>query len=150
MLCRYIYNIYRVPASRRAVLAGFVTAVVGTTWVAGGAQLYRGQLRHVSVSSPPQPSSTQLCPASWNVTAATEDTAADSAAAPAPPPGYLGLYEVSYVWYSAIGVWLTVLTALLASLVWPEDVTRLDKRLLSPALEAAIEVTAVQQRAWLR
>ena len=147
MLCRYIYNIYRVPASRRAVLAGFVTAVVGTTWVAGGAQLYRGQLRHVSVSSPPQPSSTQLCPASWNVTAASEDTAADSAAAPA--PGYLGLYEVSYVWYSAIGVWLTVLTALLASLVWPEDVTRLDKRLLSPALEAAIEVTAVQ-RAWLR
>ena len=94
MLCRYIYNIYRVPASRRAVLAGFVTAVVGTTWVAGGAQLYRGQLRHVSVSSPPQPSSTQLCPASWNVTAVTEDTAADSVADTAPPPGYLGLYEV--------------------------------------------------------
>ena len=131
------------------MLAGFVTAVVGTTWVAGGAQLYRGQLRHVSVSSPPQPSSTQLCPASWNVTAAAADTAADTATDAAPAPGYLGLYEVSYVWYSAIGVWLTVLTALLASLVWPEDVTRLDRRLLSPALEAAIEVTAVQ-RAWLR
>ena len=124
-------------------LAGFLSGVTLSSWVAGGAQVYRSQLSHTSISSPPFPNSTALCPANWSI---VTNTTSDPGTVMEPGgdtqlPGYLPIYELSYIWYSALGFWLTVLCALLVSLVRGQDSADTDKRLLSPALESIIRVS---------
>ena len=121
-------------------LAGFLSGVTMSSWVAGGAQIYRAQLSHVSSSQLPFPSSTSHCPSNWTMMTNTSSPVTVSED-DWEMPGYLPIYELSYIWYSALGFWLTVLSALLVSLVWGQDSADADKRLLSPCLESIIRVS---------
>ena len=127
-------------------MAGFLSGVTLSSWVAGGAQIYRSQLSHVSTSQPPFPSSITHCPANWTIL--TNTSSPVTTMEPGDDyqlPGYLPIYELSYIWYSALGFWLTVLFALLVSLVWGQDSADTDKRLLSPCLEDVIRVSGITQ-----
>ena len=131
--------------SSTGALAGFLSGVTLSSWVAGGAQVYRSQLSHTSISSPPFPNSTALCPANWTI---VTNSSSDPGTVMEPGddnqlPGYLPIYELSYIWYSALGFWLTVLCALLVSLVWGQDSADTNKRLLSPCLESIIRVRGI-------
>ena len=123
-------------------LTGFLTGVTLSSWVAGGAQVYRSQLSHASTEAPPFPSSTAHCPTNWTLITNTTDPWPELGAED-PLPGYLPIYELSYIWYSSLGFWLTVLGALLVSLVWGQDSQDTDKRLLSPCLESIIQVDII-------
>ena len=88
--------------SNRGALGGFLTGVILTSWVAGGATVYRDQLSYTSVTSPKYPDQVSQCPDTWlldmaNVTVTHE--------VKHPLPGYLPVYELSYIWYSALGIW---------------------------------------------
>ena len=123
-------------------MAGFLSGVTLSSWVAGGAQIYRSQLSHVSTSQPPFPSSITHCPANWTIlTNTSSQVTMLESEADWLLPGYLPIYELSYIWYSALGFWLTVLFALLVSLVWGQDSADTDKRLLSPCLESITRVS---------
>ena len=125
--------------SARGALGGLISGVLLSSWIAGGAQVYRSQLSYTSVTSPPYPNSTNGCPDDWlvqNLTSPTPPTSGPSE----PIPGYLPVYELSYIWFSALGFWLTVVTSLVLSVIWRQDVSRLEPRLLSPALDTVMQV----------
>ena len=123
-------------------LAGFLSGITLSSWVAGGAQIYRSQLSHVSSSQLPFPSSTSHCPSNWTIlTNTSSPVSVSESEADWLMPGYLPIYELSYIWYSALGFWLTVLSALLVSLVWGQDSADTDRRLLSPCLESVTRVS---------
>ena len=125
--------------SARGALGGLISGVLLSSWIAGGAQVYRPQLSYTSVTSPSVPNSTDNCPDDWLIQNMTSSSIASSSSSE-PLPGYLPLYELSYVWFSALGFWLTVVSALLLSIIWRQDVSRLDRRLLSPILDTVIQV----------
>jgi len=122
----------------KGALGGFLTSVVISSWIAAGKTIYGSQLKYDSVTSPKFPDNIDECPSSWltNSNSSKASNAEDDADL---LPGYLPIYELSYIWYSALGFWLVIMSGLLISLVWREDVTRLDKRLLTPALESVIK-----------
>ena len=79
--------------------------------------------------APKKPTSIDHCPESWlNYTTP----------APAPPSEtflHLPLYEVSYMWFSAIAcMWVVVVGALVSLVTGPQDPLDLDRRLISPGL----------------
>ena len=86
------------------------------------------------------PNSTSQCPQSWLVSMTNDTMDTMTSVKEDSPAGYLQLYELSYIWYSLLGVSLTMMAGLVTSLVWTQDITRLDKRLLSPALPSLIQV----------
>ena len=53
---------------------------------------------------------------------------------------------IYYILIFVLGFWLVIISGLLISLVWREDVTRLDKRFLTPALESVIRVNIINLR----
>ena len=128
--------------SERGALVGFFSGVILSSWVAGGATIYRQHLGYTSTSSPPMPSDTSQCPEAWLSSMNNETTM--SSASMDTPPEYLPLYELSYIWYSLLGMGLTMVTGLLTSLIWSQDVTKLDKSLLSPAIPSMIKVSGVR------
>jgi len=94
------------------------------------------------------PTSTANCPPSWNVTL--------EAAGASAPSGlqetflHLELYEVSYMYFSAVAcVWCVVVGALV-SLVRPVDHRTLDPRLISPALPHLFALWPAPVRRWIR
>merc|ERR1719384_618076 len=111
-----------------AFVGGF-SSLIFTMWMGFGqtvstkAKTYDG-----SRWSPAMPTSTENCPLSWfNYTVrATKE--------PFEPFTHLELYEVSYMWFSAVAWAWCVAVGLIFSLVKPVNHRRLDKRLISPAL----------------
>ena len=123
--------------SDKGALGGFISGVLLSSWIAGGAQVYRSQLSYTSVTSPPYPNSTNGCPDDWLVQNLTSSSPTSGPSEPI--PGYLPVYELSYIWFSALGFWLTVVTSLVLSVIWRQDVSRLEPRLLSPALDTVMQ-----------
>ena len=82
--------------------------------------------------SPLMPSTTENCPASWlpapantsTITAAAQ-TASQSSFT------HLGLYDVSYMWFSPVSCLMCLLVGCLVSLYRPRDHKTLDSRLFS-------------------
>ena len=74
------------------------------------------------------PVSTENCPLAWfNYTL-------PEAKEPFAPFNHLELYEVSYMWFSAVAWAWCVVVGLILSLYKPTNHRRLDQRLISPAL----------------
>ena len=93
--------------------------------------------------SPPMPRSTENCPISWfnyTVPAAKE---------PFEPFTHLELYEVSYMWFSAVAWAWCVAVGLIFSLVKPVNHRRLDKRLISPALPKLFSFWPGKVKSWI-
>merc|ERR1719308_178697 len=116
-------------ANSLGAFVGTFSSLIFTMWmgfgqtVAKAAHTYDGKRW-----SPPMPRSTENCPISWfnyTVPAAKE---------PFEPFTHLELYEVSYMWFSAVAWAWCVAVGLIFSLIKPVNHRRLDKRLISPAL----------------
>ena len=77
--------------------------------------------------SPIQPLSTASCPAAWlNYTAPQQSVEQEFP--------HLAIYDISYIWFSALACMMTLLVGATISLARPKDHRALDKRLISPAL----------------
>ena len=98
-----------------------------------------------STTSPFFPNATTGCPADWSEMLLNSTSPVSPPSSSDPLPGYLPLYELSYMWYSALGIILTIIPALMVSMVWPQDVRRMDRRLLSPALASIIQVSTERE-----
>ena len=79
-----------------------------------------------SLYSPIQPLSIDSCPSSWLNFTQTEPTVLQDFP-------HLPIYDISYIWFSAIACMWTFLVGALLSLMSPTDHRSLDKRLISPA-----------------
>ena len=89
--------------------------------------------------SPLMPSTTDNCPASWlpaplnsTITAAAQ-TASQSSFT------HLGLYDVSYMWFSPVSCLMCVLVGCLVSLYRPRNHRTLDSRLFSRNIRVLVE-----------
>ena len=111
------------------VLAGFLGSIMVSTWIATGGMVYKHYTPFESITSPPYPSNISGCPTDW-LTDHNKTTMDESS----PLAGHIALYDTSYIWYSTIGIGLTVILALLMTIFTSQDLQRLDRTLLSPIL----------------
>ena len=51
-----------------------------------------------------------------------------------PTEGHQALYDLSYIWYSTIGASLTIILTMIVTIFTSQDLTKLDRRLLSPCV----------------
>jgi hypothetical protein len=79
-----------------------------------------------SIYGPIQPLSTDRCPPSWLNYTQTQPTAEQDFP-------HLPIYDISYIWFSAIACMWTFLVGAVLSLINPTDHRSLDKRFISPA-----------------
>merc|ERR1719312_441598 len=136
-------------ANTKGAFIGTLSSLIFTMWMGFGqtasqlAHPYDGPRR-----SPKMATSTAHCPASWVVQQA--DNATTSAVEPSEGFHHLALYEVSYIWFSAIAcVWCFVV-GVLVSLLWqPRDYRRVDRRLISPALPRLFAWWPGRVRGWM-
>ena len=116
------------------VLGGFLGAILMCTWIATGGTVYRAYMPYHSITAPPYPHSTAECPTGWlvgtNTTAVKEESYL---------PGHIPLYDISYIWYSCIGACMTIMLAMLITIFTAQDLSKLDRRLLSPCLARVVE-----------
>ena len=113
----------------RGVLGGFLGAILLSTWVATGGTVYKAYMPYKSLTAPPYPQTISGCPTDWviqqNISAVAE---------PSTLPKHIALYDLSYIWYSSMGASMTVILAMLSTIVTSQDISKLDRRLLSPCL----------------
>lgn len=116
-------------ATNLGAFIGEFTALIFTMWMGFGqtasqlAKSYDG-----ATWSPKMPTSIDGCPDSWLNYTVTEPRA------PWENFQHLDLYEVSYMWFSAIACMWCVVVGILVSLIKPGDHRKVDRRLISPAL----------------
>ena len=113
----------------KGALAGFIGSITITTWIATGGTVYKHYTPFNSLTAPPYPSNISGCPPDW-VADHNQTTIAD----PSHLAGHIALYDTSYIWYSSIGLGLTVILSLIMTIFTSQDISRLDKKLLSPCL----------------
>jgi len=132
-------------ANTLGAFIGCFSSLIFTMWmgfgqtVAKAAKTYDG-----SLWSKPFPTSTENCPLSWfNYTVPPPKDAFE-------PFTHLELYEVSYIWYSAIAWAWCVIVGVLISLTKPEDHRRLDRKLISPALPKLFAIWPKFVKSWIK
>jgi len=131
-------------ANSLGAFVGTFSSLIFTMWmgfgqtVAKAAKTYDGKRW-----SPAMPTSTENCPLSWfNYTVrATKE--------PFEPFTHLELYEVSYMWFSAVAWAWCVAVGLIFSLAKPVNHRRLDKRLISPALPKLFGFWPGKVKSWI-
>jgi len=131
-------------ANSLGAFVGTFSSLIFTMWmgfgqtVAKAAQTYDG-----ARWSPKMPVTTENCPLAWfNYTVrATKE--------PFTPFNHLELYEVSYMWFSAIAWAWCVVVGLLLSLYKPTNHRRLDRRLICPALPSLFAIWPRRVRDWI-
>ena len=113
----------------KGVLAGFFSSILVTVWIATGGSIYKHFNPYISRTSPAFPSNISDCPAEW-----LSDYKPTISAEPTPLAGHLDIYDISYVWYTTIGLSVNVIVSLIMSLFTSQDLRLLDKNLLAPSL----------------
>lgn len=115
----------------RGAVCGFIGSSTVTLWIAAGARIYKKTQPYVSLTSPPAPNATASCPGPW-----MEDwMAANSTELPQPLPGHIALYDISYIWYCALGASLALIISLLVTCLHSsQDLSELDQSLLAPCV----------------
>jgi len=111
------------------VLVGFIGSLVTTIWIATGGTVYKHYNPYVSRTSPPYPTNISGCPAEW-----LEDLEPAISTPPIPLAGHIPLYDISYIWYTTLGLGLIVVLSLITSLFTSTDLRLLDRQLISPVL----------------
>ena len=134
----FIAGMFLPCVDARAALIGFVGSSLLTGWMAVGSFIYSND--RADFSALPSPNSTSSCPTSW--------TNNDQFSSTAQPSTYLGnshldLYDVSSIWYSAIGVALVLILALFSYCFLPSKKSEsVDPQLLSPLLRPFLSSTS--------
>merc|ERR1711872_587105 len=121
-------------ANTKGAFVGTLSSLIFTMWMGFG-QTASQLTKHYNGArwSPKMPTSIEHCPASWLTH--YNDTTASASVAPSESFQHLALYEVSYIWFSAIAcVWCLVVGCAVSLLTQPQDPRQLDRRLISPAL----------------
>merc|ERR1719295_1195196 len=117
----------------RGALIGFVGSSMLTGWMAVGNFVYR--TNRANFSALPPPNSTAGCPASWLEDDNDQLTSSLQEPLTYLESGHLDLYDVSSIWFSAIGVAFVLILALLSSCILPSKKSEsVDKELLSPLI----------------
>merc|ERR1719295_101209 len=117
----------------RGALIGFVGSSMLTGWMAVGNFVYR--TNRANFSALPPPNSTAGCPASWLEDDNDQLTSSMQEPLTYLESGHLDLYDVSSIWFSAIGVAFVLILAFLSSCILPSKKSEsVDKELLSPLI----------------
>jgi len=116
-------------ANSLGAFVGCFSSLIFTMWMGFGQTVAKAAKTYDSARwSPTMPVSTENCPLAWfNYTL-------PEAKEPFAPFNHLELYEVSYMWFSAVAWAWCVVVGLILSLYKPTNHRRLDQRLISPAL----------------
>merc|ERR1711915_671045 len=117
-------------ANTKGAFVGTLSSLIFTMWMGFG-QTASQLTKHYNGArwSPKMPTSIEHCPASWLTH--YNDTTATASVAPSESFQHLALYEVSYIWFSAIAcVWCLVVGCAVSLSTQPQ----IDRRLISPAL----------------
>lgn len=126
-------------ANRRGGLAGFLASLVLQLWIFLGAQITKKQIRSERL-----PFSVAGCVPSVNLTSL-------SASSTGRPDPLLGLYSVSYMWYTPIAVCSVLLVGLIVSyLTHPLKPGEVDPKLIIPIGEMCCCCLPKRVRDWLR
>jgi len=140
----FIAGMFLPCVDSRGALIGFIGSSLITGWMAVGNFVYRNN--RVNFSALPAPNSTVGCPASWglgddmmgdNISDNYDGLLEDSNLSIRDNDGsqHLDLYDVSSIWYSAIGVSLVLILALVSSCILPSKKSEVvDKELISPLI----------------
>merc|ERR1719300_1313095 len=132
-------------ANSLGAFIGCFSSLIFTMWMGFGQTVAKAaKTYHADTWSPKMPTSTENCPLAWfnyTVPAAKE---------PFEPFTHLELYEVSYIWYSAVAWLWCVVVGLLISLIKPVNHRRLDKRLITPALPVLFAIWPRSVRDWIQ
>jgi len=132
-------------ANSLGAFIGCFSSLIFTMWMGFGQTVAKAaKTYHADTWSPKMPTSTENCPLAWfnyTVPAAKE---------PFEPFTHLELYEVSYIWYSAVAWLWCVVVGLLISLIKPVNHRRLDKRLITPALPVLFAIWPRTVRDWIQ
>jgi len=122
---------------------GCFTSLIFTMWMGFGQTVAKQAKSYDSaIWSPAMPTSTEHCPQSWlNYTVPPEKE-------PFAPFTHLQLYEVSYMWFSAVACVWCVVVGLVISLFKPTDIKLLDPKLITPALPAFVSFWPSPLKRW--
>eukprot|EP00092_Neocalanus_flemingeri_P020321 GFUD01022011.1.p1 GENE.GFUD01022011.1~~GFUD01022011.1.p1 ORF type:complete len:631 (-),score=155.00 GFUD01022011.1:122-2014(-) len=131
-------------ANTMGAFVGCFSSLIFTMWMGFGQTVAKAaQTYDSSRWSPKMPVSTDHCPLAWfNYTL-------PEAKEPLTPFTHLELYEVSYMWFSAVAWAWCVVVGIILSLFKPTDHRKLDKRLISPALPSLFAIWPRVVRDWI-
>jgi len=131
-------------ANTLGAFVGCFSSLIFTMWMGFGQTVAKAAQTYDSARwSPKMPVSTENCPLAWfnyTIPAAKE---------PFAPFTHLELYEVSYMWFSAVAWAWCVVVGILLSLIKPTNHRLLDKRLISPALPKLFFMWPKKVRNWI-
>ncbi|KAI0224226.1 Sodium-coupled monocarboxylate transporter 1 [Lamellibrachia satsuma] len=121
-------------SNTKGAYGGFLSGLVATSWLAIGAFIYNPYVYKppVSLSECPIDNVTYVTPMYLNDSTTTPGTSR-----PEERAGYLGFYEISYVWYSLFAVIVVnVVGTIVSLLTGAADPKTVDPRLLTPVVES--------------
>ncbi len=116
----------------QGAFTGAFSALIFTMWFGFGQTFARN---FGTYSVPPRATITDLCPVEFvNATTTTTTTTLAPGVEPYEFP-HVPIYEVSYMWFSAIPcMWTIVVGTVVSFLTGPQDPKTLNPKLISPAL----------------
>jgi len=131
-------------ANSLGAFVGTFSSLIFTMWMGFGQTVAKAAKTYQGARwSPSMPVSTENCPLAWfNY---TEPAVKE----PFTPFTHLELYEVSYMWFSAVAWAWCMVVGLLFSIIKPVNHRRLDKRLISPALPKLFSFWPRVVRDWI-
>jgi len=148
-------------ANSLGAFVGTLSSLIFTMWMGFGSTVANNFKCKDSSWSQKFPTSTEFCPISWINTTRNGGLPEDyveitnittSATTACEDSGFpmLQLYQVSYMWYSAIAcIWCIVVGSLI-SLYKPTDHKKLDKRFISPALPQLFSFWPAPVKNWMQ
>lgn len=118
--------------SSRGAMAAISSSFLLTSWLAAGGAIYKQYSTFRGQTDLPFPTNTSSCPAHWLNQTHEEDnpTLVDSYVL----PGYIPVYDISYLWLGVIGFSVVCIVSIISILFTMQDFRKLDKKYLSPAL----------------
>jgi len=131
-------------ANNLGAFVGTFSSLIFTCWMGFGqtvatkAKTYDG-----SLWNPKMPVTTANCTLNFFNTTVPEPTVAFE------PFQHLELYEVSYIWFSAVAWAWCMVVGLLCSAIRPTDHRKLDKRLISPGLPKLFAMWPQPVKDWI-
>lgn len=147
-------------ANSLGAFVGTLSSLIFTMWMGFGSTVAKNFGCKDSSWSQKFPTSTEFCPISWINTTKNggllEDFVEPSTIAPpttqCEDSGFpmLQLYEVSYMWYSAIACIWCIVVGCIFSLINPTNHKKLDKRFISPALPKLFSFWPAPVKNWVQ
>ena len=128
----------------KGAFIGCFSSLIFTMWMGFGSTVASQAGTHNKIWNPKMSTSIENCPLKFfnsTVPAAKEKFE---------PFTHLELYEVSYIWYSAIAWLWCLVVGIIISAFRPSDHRRIDRRLITPALPNMFGIYPRVVRDWIK